>query len=174
MDVNAPTRLFHFGRIAPPLSGHGLAREHFLGQGHIHPGPVHPRIAGAAHPQHRVADFLGGQPAHFESGEQVVRRIRFQGFGRRRGRGLIGLRGQDQTVQPLETPAVLNEMPGQPIEQFGMGGSGSLDSEVARRAHQTAAEVMLEYPIDDHPCGERVVGCSDPVGQGPASTGGTP
>ena len=65
-------------------------------------------------------------------------------------------------------------MPGQPIEQFGMRGKASLDSEVARRAHQTAAEVMLEHPIDDHPCGERVVGRSDPVGQGPASTGGPP
>ena len=33
---------------------------------------------------------------------------------------------------------------------------------------------MLEHPIDDHPRSERVVGRSDPIGQGPTTTGGTP
>ena len=53
----------------------------------------------------------------------------------------------------------------------GMGGSGSLGAEVFFRQDQAPAEQPGPQSIDGHPCGQRVAGIHQPLGQSPAVAG---
>ncbi len=68
-------------------------------------------------------------------------------------------------MQMFETPAVLDQLGGQPVEQFGMRGAAAVEAEVVGRIDQAHAEVIMPQPIDDHPREQRIVGMGDPRGQ---------
>jgi hypothetical protein len=57
-----------------------------------------------------------------------------------------------------QVPAALDQLHGEPVEQFGMGGALSLDAEVLRRADETRTEEHLPEVIRDDAGGERIVG----------------
>ena len=80
-------------------------------------------------------------------------------------RSLIGGREHDQAVHGLDRPARLHEPAGQPVEQLGMGRRLALAAEVAGRADDPLAEVVLPDPVDHHAGGHRVVGPGDPARQ---------
>ncbi len=114
--------------------------------------------------------FLGLQPAKIEMPEQVVLRIdsargRPASTGSPAARHLVGIGQHDQPMQRLEMPAVGDQFGGQPIEQFGMGRLVALKAEIAGRANDPAAKVILEMPIGHHAGRHRVVFRGDPVGQ---------
>ena len=68
-------------------------------------------------------------------------------------------------MQPLERPLVLDELAGEPVEQFGMRGGRAADAEVVFGGDEPLAKMMLPDAVDDHPRGERVVRPCQPVGQ---------
>ena len=98
------------------------------------------------------------EPAAVEPPEQAVLRIAPRGLGgdRRPARLPVGAAQQDQPVDRLEPPAVLDERRRQPVEQFGMAGTVALGAEVVDRLHQPRAEVVLPEPVDDHPGRQRM------------------
>ena len=78
---------------------------------------------------------------------------------------LIGARGQHQAVHGLDAPLPLDELGGQPVEQLGMRGMGAILAEIAGRAHQPFAEVILPDPVHHHPRCQRVLGAGNPFCQ---------
>ena len=72
-------------------------------------------------------------------------------------------------MQLLDGPAVVDEPGGEPIEQLGMRGLLAHDAEVARRADQAFAEVMLPDAVHDHARRQRIIGAGQPFG---AASGG--
>ncbi len=81
----------------------------------------------------------------------------------------------------FEPPAIVDQLLGQPVKQFGMRGPFTLEAEVARRADDAPAHVVLPEPIDDdsskelastgikirHPTGQRspAIGCLPALGR---------
>src|SRR5262249_31516477 len=57
----------------------------------------------------------------------------------------------DQFMDRLQAPTALNELPREPIEQFGMTRWLTPAAEFAGRRHDAAAKVMLPEVVDDHP-----------------------
>ena len=47
----------------------------------------------------------------------------------------------------LQTPVVLHELYGEPVEQLGMSGRLALNAEVVGRRHNSHAEMMLPEAI---------------------------
>ena len=74
----------------------------------------------------------------------------------------IGTRGHDQAMQPLHRPAVLDEVGGQPVQQLGMRGLGSLGPEVVGVPGDRQHEMMLPDPVDDRAGRQRVARIRDP------------
>jgi hypothetical protein len=60
----------------------------------------------------------------------------------------------------------------EPVEQFGMRGSGSHEAEVVRGGDEALAEVLLPDAIHDHACGERVAGARNPLREAEATLRG--
>ena len=56
----------------------------------------------------------------------------------------------------IDQPLSMNQVV-EPVEQFRMRRLLAHHAEIARRAHQTFAEMMLPYAIHNHPRGERIV-----------------
>ena len=56
----------------------------------------------------------------------------------------------------LDAPAVLDEVAGQPVEQFGMRGALAHLAEIVGRADDAFAEMMLPDAIDHHARGQRI------------------
>ena len=150
--------------IGPPRPRRGHAR------------PADRRIELAAGGQHGVADLLGIEPLDGPFPEQAVFGIDplAQGEIARAalGRLAIGRRGQDQPVQRLELPAARDEFGRQPVEQLGVAGGLAQPAEVARRADQAAAEMVLPDPVDDDAGRQRIVGPAQPASQGQPPPGG--
>ena len=72
----------------------------------------------------------------------------------------------------LDAPAAGDKLGGQPVEQFGVARQAAELAEVARVWGQTAAEMPLPEPVDEHPGRERVFGSGDPAGERSATAGG--
>src|SRR5205814_854370 len=66
---------------------------------------------------------------------------------------LIRVGEQDQSVQLLERPAVLDEVRGKPVQQLGVRRSLAARAEVTGCAHDSLAEVTQPDAIDHHACG---------------------
>ena len=84
----------------------------------------------------------------------------------------IGGGRDDQPLDVLDTPAALDKLGGQPVEQFGVAWRASELAEVARVRGQAAAEMPLPETVDEHAGRERVFGSSDPAGERGATAGG--
>ena len=65
----------------------------------------------------------------------------------------------------FHAPLPLDEFASQPIQQLGMGGRHSSLAEIAGRAHDALAEMMLPDAVHHDARGERVVGRGDPIGK---------
>ena len=61
-------------------------------------------------------------------------------------------------MQFLDRPAVVHERRGQPVEQLGMRRRFAAQTEIARRAHQTGAEVVQPDAIDHDAGRQRIIG----------------
>ena len=119
----------------------------------------------AGHRQHGVAHRFVFEPAAVEAPQQAVVRVAGDLLWRRTAGLLVGGRSHDEAVQPLDRPAVLDEIAGQPVEQVGVGRRLGAQAEVAGGLDQSAAEVVGPDPVDDDPRGERIVGGDDGLGQ---------
>jgi hypothetical protein len=65
----------------------------------------------------------------------------------------------------FHAPAARDELGGQPVEQFGVRRRFAHLAEVARRAHDALAEVMLPDAVHHHPRREGVIGRDEPLGK---------
>ena len=72
-------------------------------------------------------------------------------------------------MERLQRPAVPDQPLRQVIEQRGVAGAVAGLPEVARRADDPLAEMMLPQPVHDHSRRERIVGCGDGFGQFPSA-----
>src|SRR4051812_43219895 len=70
----------------------------------------------------------------------------------------------------LETPAVLDQLDGEPIEQIGIRRSLALHAKIVGRRDNTAAKVLLPESIDDDASGQWMIGSREPIGQLCATT----
>ena len=71
----------------------------------------------------------------------------------------------------LHAPAAADELGGQPVEQFGMRRALAHDAEIAGRADDAAAEVIMPDAIDHDARGQRIVGVGEPLRQRGAAAG---
>ena len=72
-----------------------------------------------------------------------------------------------------EVPAVFDEVHGEPIEQFGMGGPRTLVAEVTGAFDDAAAENHLPEAVHRDAGGERMIGPDDPFREVEAGGGFT-
>ena len=61
-------------------------------------------------------------------------------------------------MQVLETPAVLDEVSGQPIQKLRVGWRIAFHAKFARRTNDAFAEVMMPNAVDHHPGGQGILG----------------
>ena len=104
---------------------------------------AHRQVDAAADREDVVANRLGVEPLRAIPPEQQVLRILLDVAAViERRRHLIGLGGHHQPVELLEAPALVHELHGQPVEQFGMRRLLSHLAEVVERRDDAAAEVV--------------------------------
>src|SRR5207249_9076303 len=72
---------------------------------------------------------------------------------------------EDEPMQFLDRPAVIDEPACEPVEELRMRGLLAHDSEVAGCADQSFPEVMLPDAVHDDARGERIVRAGEPPGQ---------
>ena len=65
----------------------------------------------------------------------------------------------------LETPALVDELPGQPVEQLGVRRAATEFSKITRRLDDAATEVAVPQAVHHHARGERVIRAGNPLGQ---------
>ena len=87
------------------------------------------------------------------------------GFLRNLGTLPVNARHHDQLGQLLHGPAIVHELRGQPVQQFGMRRHAAAMAEIAGRRHQALPEVILPDAVDHHARGQRIVFAGDPVRQ---------
>ena len=78
-------------------------------------------------------------------------RIGRHALGRRLGRLHVDAAGHDQLVQPLELPAVLDQVGGEPVEQLRVRRPLALGAEIVGRGDNAPAEMVLPEAVDDDP-----------------------
>src|SRR5262245_7469733 len=80
------------------------------------------------------------------------------------------MRHDYQLVQLLQRLAIVSQLRGQPVEQFGVRRQRPHPTEVVGRIDNAAAEVILPDAVGDAPPGERIGWIAEPFGEGsPAS-----
>ena len=77
----------------------------------------------------------------------------------------VGGRLENQPLDSLERPVLLDQRGGQIVEHLGMGRRIAPQAKIARRVDQRVFEVVHPNPIDDHPGRERIVAAGDRPGQ---------
>ena len=130
-----------------------------------HGAAAHGEVERAGRHEHPVAERLELEAAAGHVPEETVLGVLLGGVGPHGARLLPGGRKHDAALQSLDRPAVGHELGREMIEQFGMARRFAAHAEVARRGHQTRAEVVLPDPIDDHAGRERVLWARDRAGE---------
>ena len=74
-------------------------------------------------------------------------------------------------MQSFDLPAMLDEVRGQPVEEFGVGWLVALGAEIVRCFDNPFSEVRLPDAIDDDARGQRVVITGDPFSQSESPSG---
>ena len=128
-----------------------------------HAGAELTRIESAGYEQNRVANRLRLQSPHTHPVQQLIRRI---GGGQQlrvdirigHTRLAIRLGKNDLANRSFQGPTMVDQVMRQPIEQLLMAGGRALQAEVVGAGYDAATEVMLPQPVDQNPCGQRVVG----------------
>jgi hypothetical protein len=102
-----------------------------------------------AHGQLDVADDLALDAEARTAGEEAVARITGEQFRRDAAVLTVGARGEDEPVEMPQAPAVLHEIDGEPVEQFGMARSLALGAELLGSGDESGAEVGLPDAVDE-------------------------
>lgn len=74
-------------------------------------------------------------------------------------------------MEAFETPAVVHEVGGEPVEEFGVGGRVAETAEVAGGGGEALTEVLLPNAVDEDAGGQGVLAGGDPAGEGGAAAG---
>ena len=135
-------------------------------------GTVAGRVQPAGDPENGIPEGVRIHPSQGKTGQEEIVGVSLQGMPSGSRLLPVGGGSHDQAVQGLETPTAVHELAGQPVQQLGMGWPRSGASEVAGRAHQPHAEVMLPDAVHHDPGGQRMVGLGQPLGQREAPPGG--
>ncbi len=110
-------------------------------------------------------------PLRRASPEQAILAIDSKRVAARCGRLAVRGTGDQQAVQFLQAVSTTGELRSEPVKQFGMRWSTAVEAEVVRRVDQADAEMVVPYPVDDHPSEERVIAMRDPAGERRAALG---
>ena len=120
-------------------------------------------IQQATHPESVVANHLGIQPPAALSCEKSIVRIAQSQIGRINGSLSVRAGQHHQLDHVFDIPSAVDELDGQPVEQFGMVRRFALCSEIFEAARQTSPVEQLPQPVDEDARGERVVARGQPV-----------
>ena len=131
---------------------------------------LHARAADRAHEQTRggqgrIADELGIHAPGRLAGQFAVGRVGGDPLGRGRGRLSVGGAAHDRADHVLHVPPRVDELAGQPVEQFRMHRRFPLAAEIVEHPRQPRAEELLPEPVHHHPRGERVIAGHEPPGE---------
>ena len=126
---------------------------------------AHLQIQIARDVEQRVAQRFGIQPLPVGAPQQPIVRIGRE-IGRRIIRAQLVRRGEhDLAMHGLDRPLVLDEAARQIIEQLRMRGTLAQLAEIAGRAHDSLAEMMLPDAIHHDARGQRIARIGDRLGQ---------
>ena len=130
---------------------------------------AHATVKLAAGGEDAVADRLCAQALRWKAPQQ--RRIRIHAsFGRIVGaRSAVSIRQHDLAMQWLHAPSAGDQLLREQIEQLGMRGALAVVAEVARRIHESAAEVLLPDAIRQHARRQRISRIPEPSCEGHAT-----
>src|SRR5262249_25848810 len=123
----------------------------------------------AADGEEAVAELFGVEAAAIEVPQILVLRVLERALGVEGAGGLIGAAQHDHAVEPLDTPAALEETRREVVEQFGMCGRLAARTEIVGGRADALPEVHLPDAIDDHTRGRWIVARRDPLGELEAS-----
>jgi hypothetical protein len=160
--------IHHATKLGRAVVGLGLVNFDVVvvGLEEIEAGAAHFEIELPAGDEHGIAHGFGFETTRREAPEKSRVGIRFVGNFIHGAALLEGLRHQDELVDVFEAPFVRDEFAGEEVEQLGMRGTCSIDSEVAGRLNKAGAEVIMPEAIDDDTRGQRICGIGDPVSEG--------
>ena len=74
-------------------------------------------------------------------------------------------------MKGFDTPILLHELGREPIQQFGVRGTLTLEAEVARVRGNALVKMMLPDSVHENARGERIPGIREQTRQGGTSTG---
>ena len=123
------------------------------------------RIEKAGGPQRGIADHPAGQTETRASGEQFVLGVLGEQGGGDRRVLAIGRAHDDEPKRPLQVPAVLDEIHGEPVEELRVERAFALQAEVFDSAHESLAEEHLPEMIHGHAGGEGILLGGQPARQ---------
>ena len=117
--------------------------------------------------EHRVAQFLGGEPTRGKGGVARARGIFFgEEFAVRvRGAATVDVARHDDAVEFFEGPALLDKRGGEPVEELGVRGFLAGAAEIIWVAGERLTEMPEPDAIHDGAGGERIFGGRDPLGK---------
>ena len=78
---------------------------------------------------------------------------------------LVGVGGDDETMEFFERPAVFDEGDGEVVEEFGVGGELALHAKVIERGDDAFAEEGGPVTVDDDAGGKGIFGRGEPLGE---------
>ena len=110
-----------------------------------------------------VAEHFTGRTEARTTGDETVIGILLVALAVGGGSLAIGSGIQEEREHLLRVPATLDELGGEPVEQFGMEGEVSLATELFARAHDADAEDGLPEAVHRHAGGEGVVAMGNPM-----------
>ena len=77
--------------------------------------------------------------------------------------------GEDEALDVFHRPTAANEFGGEPVEQFGMGGSEAHEAKVRRGGDDAGAEGVMPETVHHHACRQRIAFVRKPLGKGRAA-----
>src|SRR5690349_1264920 len=115
-----------------------------------------PRIESARNRQHTVADDLAFEALAVHTPVKLVVGIGLGLYWIVRRRLPVGVREHDHAVDRFDTPVVLHEFDGQPVEQLLVRRSLPQDAEIIRSSYNSRGHAELPDAIDHDASRERM------------------
>ncbi len=115
-----------------------------------------------------IADFFAAEAVGRSAGEELVGDVAGLQVGGVGGLLTEGGGENDLTYDFLRTPPLLDEVAREPVEECGVGGEISLQSEIFGGANDTVAKEVLPDPVDVDTGGQGVLGEGEPLSEAEA------